>query len=480
MPEKDAHDMAGKLLRYLLTWQDAKGAFHGVHTHPVWRLHPGLLEDHYTGYSAWGAPVLIGLADILTSTGHSRVEDVTRSFLRYLLATQQPDDSWDNAGAEFGRCFNASCVDNMLQDLSLSYFAGRLRERLPPSIFTEIGERVARNLRKFRLSDDHIRTHDHIVCGTVNQDCAGIWAMYEWMNTFGWDSGLEASLRLALDRHLEKHLVCGVPDSDCGGMLRSDGPPDYIEPAEYYGVIVPAFLWAYRRTDDSRYLEAAGKMVRHVIRNSWRDHQQCRRLHRSCDRIKGEWKVSHSPMLISGGGLFLRTLQDYLAIRPDTEASTFIDALIHTCRFYQNDYGYITQASGWHDDFDVIVGTVWECHDLAFFGRQVRDPAAFIRAFESPSPALALTLGWNDAWAENDRQWAILRPFSFGFGSVGAKTADYGFPSIPAWCGYRHPSMTLDPQVEIRLVDDTFVIRAPGYAVIAVNSIYNKPWIRES
>ena len=61
--------MAGRLLRHLLTWHDEQGAIHGVHTHPVWRIHPGTMEDHYTGYSAWGAPYLLGLADLVEKTG---------------------------------------------------------------------------------------------------------------------------------------------------------------------------------------------------------------------------------------------------------------------------------------------------------------------------------------------------------------------------------------------------------------------------
>jgi hypothetical protein len=38
--------------------------------------------------------------------------------------------------------------------------------------------------------------------------------------------------------------------------------------------------------------------------------------------------------------------------------------------------------------------------------------------------------------------------------------------------------MELMPKVEVRLVDGTFVIHAPGYKKVAVLSLYGKPWER--
>jgi hypothetical protein len=470
--------MAGRLLRYLLTWHDQHGAIHGVHTHPVWRIHPGVMEDHYTGYSAWGAPYLLGLADLVEKTGADEVWVPSERLVRWLLTTQLPTGKWDNAGAEFGRCFNDSPVDNMLQDLSLASFAGKLRARLGEATFREIDERVRRNLDLYRLPVEQIPARGCWGIGTVNQDCAGIWAVFEWMNAFGWDATLEAEALAGLDIHLKNDLIHGLPDAESAGMLRGDGDPDYIEPAEYYGVIIPAYIWGYRRSGDRRYLDAALALARHVMRTTWTDAQGCRRLYRNYHKINGVWRVCNEPMLISGGGLACRALRELQALTPEAEIERFLTDMTATCTHYQNPYGFIAQATGWHDDFDIICGTVWQCHDLAWLAGEVCDPAAFLAALREPAPDLGVVIGWLDCWIENATQWAIQREWSMGFGYVGAKTADHGYPSIPTWCGPRHPPMELAPKVEVRLVDGTFVIHAPGYKTIAVLSLYGKPWER--
>ena len=475
----NAETMAGRMLRYLLTWHDEQGAIHGVHTHPVWRIHPGVMEDHYTGYSAWGAPYLLGLADLVEKTGDATIWAASDKLVRWLLTTQLEDGRWDNAGAEFGRCFNSSGVDNMLQDLSLACFAGKMRSRLDHAVFQEIGARVRRNLDLYRLPVDKIEAGGFWGITTVNQDCAGIWAVFEWMNAFGWEPQLEAEAMAGLDTHIKMHLVPGLPDRESAGMLRTNSP-DYVEPAEYYGVIIPAFVWGYRRSGDRRYLDAALAMARHVMRTTWTDHNGCRRLYRNYHRINGVWRVCNEPMLISGGGLACRVLRDLTTLKPDVEISKFLADMTATCAHYQNPYGFIAQASGWHDDYDVIAGTVWQCHDLAWLAADVQDPAAFLAAFHDKAPDLGIVIGWLDCWVESSTQWSIMRGQSMGFGYVGAKIADHGYPSIPKWCGPKNPPMELAPNVGFRLVDGIFVFRAPGYGSIAVTSIYGKPWERES
>lgn len=471
--------MAGRLLRYLLSWHDAKGAIHGVHTHPVWRIHPGVMEDHYTGYSAWGAPYLLALADLVHKTDDAHIWMSAERLLQWLLTTQMSDGLWDNAGAEFGRCLNCSPVDNMLQDMSLAYFAGKMRARLGEADFAEVGERVRRNLELYRLPVAQIPTQRHWGVDPVNQDCAGIWAVFEWMQTFGWEASLEAEALAGLDVHLCHDFITGLPDAQSAGMLRGAGRENYLEPAEYYGVIIPAYLWGYRRTGTQRYLDAALAMARHVMRTSWTDHHGCRRLYRNYHCIHGVWRICNEPMLISGGGLLCRVLRELYALAPDAEISAFLYEMTRTSARYQNPYGFIAQASGWHDDYDIICGTVWQCHDLAWLAAEVQDSRAFLDALNAPAPELGIIIGWLDCWAENATQWAILRETTMGFGSVGRKTADYGYPSIPAWCGPKHPAMDFAPAVEVRLVDGVFVIHAPAYQDITVLSLYDKPWERD-
>ena len=472
-------DAAGRLLRYLRTWQAPSGALHGVHTHPVWRIHPGVLEDHYTGYSAWGAPVFLGLADLVAATGNPTVLDTTRRLAEFALASQMTNGRWDHCGAELGQRYNEAPVDNFLQDLSLCHLArvapGALRRDGP----ADVAELVWRNLETYFSDLDAIEARGHLLVATVNQDCAGIWAMLEWMRTFGRDATwLDLALR-GLRTHATQHMIWGLPAADCAGMLRSSGLPDYIEPAEYYGVIIPPYVLAYRETGDRQFLDVAVEFARHVMRNAWRDARGCRRLHRTCDRVGGEWRVSQAPMLVAGGGLFLRALRDLQVAAPSAEAEEFLAAMDATLASYQNEFGFIVQATDWHDDYDLICGTVWQAHDLAYLGARVTDAAAFERALAAPAPDLGMVIGWHDCWVESAAQWGLVRPWSYGFGFSGNKADDHGYPTIPAWCNPKHPVVPLAPAVQVRKVGDELVIRAPGYPAIAVTSIYGKKWVRE-
>jgi hypothetical protein len=479
MSKFSVEQSAGRLLRYLRTWQAPDGSLHGVHTHPVWRIHPAVVEDHYTGYSAWGAPGLLGLADLTARTGLPAVGAMGRDWVRYVLTTFMANDRWDCCGAELGRRYNDSPVDNFLQDLSLAYYARVAASTLTAGEKTRIGELVRRNLESYLREAGRPEAQGHLLVGTVNQDCAGLWAMAEWMQTFGADAQWRDLLLRGLHTHLREHFVGGLPDAESGGLLRATNLPDYIEPAEYYGVILPAYLHGWRLGGDAALLQAAVKLARHVMRNAWRDDRGCLRLHRTCDRVQGAWRVSRSPMLVAGGGLFLRALRELAAVTPLPEATPFLEAMDGTLAHYQNDYGFIVAATGWHDDYDLICGTVWEAHDLAYLGARVAGPAALAAALESPAPDLGIVIGWHDLWVESARQWSLLRPWSYGFSYSGDKHGAEGAPAIPAWGNPKRPEIPLVPEVKVRMVGDEIVIRAPGYPWLAVTSIYGKKWSRE-
>jgi hypothetical protein len=202
--------------------------------------------------------------------------------------------------------------------------------------------------------------------------------------------------------------------------------------------------------------------------------------YRNYHKINGVWRVCNEPMLISGDGLACRTLRELQTVEADTEIARFLADMTATCARYQNSYGFIAQVSGWHDDFDIICGTVWQCHDLAWLAAEVEDTTAFLAALREPAPELGIVIGWFDCWVESAAQWAILREYSMEFGYVGAKTADYRYLSMPDWCGPKHLPMALQPEVEFRLVDGKCVFRAPGYREISVLSLYGKAWEREA
>lgn len=471
---------AGRLLRYLQTWQAPDGALHGVHTHPVWRIHPAVLDDHYTGYSAWGAPGLLGLADLAARTRLPAVERIGRDWVRFVLTTFMANERWDNCGAEFGRRFNTAAVDNFLQDLSLCYYVRVAGHTLTATEKASVRDFVRRNLASYLREAGRPEPTGHLLVGTVNQDCAGIWAMAEWMAAFGDDAEWRDLIGRGLRAHVREHLVTGLPDAESAGLLRASTLPDYIEPAEYYGVILPAYLHGYRLSGEGEWLAVAAQLARHVMRNAWRDARGCLRLHRTCDRVQGVWRVSQSPMLVAGGGLFLRALRELAALTPLPEAAAFLAEMDATLGHYQNDYGFIAAATEWHDDYDLICGTVWEAHDLAALGARVTDTAAFAAAFNEPAPDLGLIIGWHDLWMESATQWALKRPWSYGFSYSGDKHGAEGAPAVPAWGNPIKPEIPFLPEVKVRMVGNELVIHAPEYRALAVTSLYGKKWVREA
>ncbi len=469
----------GHLLRYLKTWQAPNGALHGVHTHPVWRIHPAVVDNHYTGYSAWGSPGLLGMADLVATTGLPEVAAMGRDWVQYVLTTFMDNERWDCCGAELGRSYNEAPVDNFLQDFSLCYYARVAGETLDKVDRSRIGDMVRRNLESYLRLGGKPESDGHLLVSTVNQDCAGIRAMCEWMLTFGEDREWRELVLRGLRVHIREHLVSGLPDAESSGFLRASNLPDYIEPAEYYGIILPAFLHGYHLSGEQVFLDVAVQSARYVMRNAWRDDRGCLRLHRTCDRVKGEWLVTNAPMLVSGTGLVLRAVREVAALTPLPEAEAFLSEMDATLGYSQNDYGFITAATEWHDDYDLICGTVWEAHDLAYLGSRVQDVARFQKALHEPAPDLGIVIGWHDLWMESVNQWALHRPWSYGMSYSGNKHGIEGAPAVPAWSNPVRPEIPFLPEVKVRMVGAEMVICAPDYPRIAVTSIYGKKWVRE-
>lgn len=476
----DFEKSCGRLVRYLKTWQASNGALHGVHTHPVWRIHPAVLDNHYTGYSAWGAPGLLGLADLVGATGLPEVAAMGRDWVRYVLTTFMDNERWDCCGAEFGRCYNDAAVDNFLQDFSLCYYVRVAGDSLDGADKDRVRDLVRRNLETYLRTAGRPESDGHLLVTTVNQDCAGIRAMAEWMLAFGEDPAWRDLVLRGLHTHLREHLVNGLPDAESSGFLRASNLPDYIEPAEYYGIILPAFLLGYRMSGDQALLDAAVRSTRYVIRNAWRDDRGCLRLHRTCDRVKGAWLYTKAPMLVSGTGLVLRAVREATALTPLPEAEAFLAEMDATLAHYQNDYGFIVAATEWHDDYDLICGAVWEAHDLAYLGSRVTDVAAFQAALAEPAPDLGIVIGWHDLWMENATQWSLHRPWTYGMSYSGHKHGMEAVIDAPDWSNPTRPPVPFRPEVRVRMVGDEMVIHAPGYPRLAVTSIYGKKWVREA
>ncbi|MCC5833160.1 MAG: hypothetical protein JJU20_00360 [Opitutales bacterium] len=469
--------VTGRMLRYLRSWGQEDGSFNGFHTHPVWRLHPGILEDHYSGYAAWGAPYLIGLAELVRRSDSKSYLEYAVKLCEYALTHQQEDSKWDFCGAEFGRAFNRSTICNMLQNLSLCRLVSTIPDKLDSAFKDRICQAVLRNLESYNVTLDSIESKGHAFVVTANQDCAAAWAIFEWMEAFGHDERWMEIASALLDKRLQNTLVMGVPDATSAAMLREAGQPDYIEPAEYYGVIIPPFWQAYRKTGKKEYLEACRSLANHVVRSSWLDSEGLRRVHRCYDRVDGQWQASREPMLVAGMGLLALSFHEMRTQSGFEFIDVFLTEMNQTYAAHQHPYGFLTPATGWHDEYDILCGTTWQVHDFAYLMHVAPDVEQVLKESHENGPDLAVLLGYNDAWVESDDEWAWLPPASYGFGIAAAKKDRYGYPCLPKFCDPPYPARHLNPPVRLRLVDGVFHIEAPDYASIAVRSIYRRPYV---
>lgn len=227
-----------------------------------------------------------------------------------------------------------------------------------------------------------------------------------------------------LEFMIENLHIAGFPDDDSIATYRNISleKKDIIEPAEYYGLMICPLVEAYEQYGNRKYLEQAIGICNHIIRSSWVDENNQRRLHKMWYKAKDAWVKLDEPMLISGMAMSLLGINMCLQHIENDGFERFINECDKTYAYYQTKRGYFVSATGWKAEPDVAPCTAWQAHDFMYLAhRGSRIDEAFWDAFNSPYDKVSALLGDNCIWVEDNEYWAIKDYFSNGIYMVAGR-----------------------------------------------------------
>ncbi len=438
---KSVPDVAN-LGQWLNSWIQPSGAIHGFHNHSVWGSNPYRYLDMTAGHSTFASPMIPALAKALVEVPDERGLALVRRLARFQCRAFQEDGQFAHVGFQVGEILKHGLIHNVVPDVSHSYTALLLKDRLDPELREEMDRAVRKNLETCdRMSGERPRTgEDGGVTSVSNQDYCRLWARLLHMKAFGhadWDELVRESLHYMI----EHFHVPGVPDADSAGSLRVATEDRYLEPAEYYGLMITPLLLGYERYGDARFLAEARKLALHICRGSWTDDAGQRRFHRWYQKGGETWIRVREPMLIGGMGITLHGIQCLNAVSPDAELEGFLEACDRTYAHYQGPGGFFLAASGWSKEADIIPSSAWQSHDLLHLVHRHGVGEDFWERFFSGRDGMDVVLGGNVYWVEDDTHWMLKGYFTQEDADlVGRKDTSRFYREYAKWIdGATHP-----------------------------------------
>ena len=428
------------LTQWLLSWVQRTGAIHGFHNHSVWGDNPYRYGDFTAGHSTFASPLMLALVAALRQRPDPRGVELITRLARFQVDAVQANGEFKHIGFQIGEICLAGLVHNVVPCMSLC----RTVRLMPEAFGEELRSGVDRTVRRVLDACDKRYGAEVGNHSTANQEYIRNWARIEHMLTFehnDWNDAVQRDLMRLIDRY----HVRGVPDDECDGSLRTTGNRDQLEPAEYYGLMIHPLLLAFQRFADARFLDAARRLTKHIIRSSWRDDLGRVRVHRAFHRIRGTWEHIREPMLIGGIGVTLDSIRALASIEPDPAIDAFLADYDRTYAGYQSPAGFFLAASGWDREPDLIPSTAWQSHDLMYLlNRHPIDERFWDRAL-TPSVAVAIVLGPSMCWIEADPHWTVRGYQTMqGMEVAGRKDRVRFGIDIAKWID---PKLVLDPEL---------------------------------
>lgn len=430
-------DLVG-LTRWLLSWVQPAGAIHGFHNHSVWGDNPYRWGDFTAGHSTFASPLMLALVAAVRQQPDGRGVELVRRLVQFQTHAIADHGEFKHIGFQIGEICQVGLVHNVVPCMAMCRTV-----RLLPEAFDEAQRSgVDRAVRRVLDACDKRYGSEVGEHSTANQEYIRNWARIEHMLTFAhndWDD----SVRRDLTRLIERFHIRGVPDDACDGSLRSTRNPDLIEPAEYYGLMIHPLVLAFERFGEPRFLDAAGRLARHIVRSSWRDDRGCVRVHRAFHRVRGTWERVREPMMIGGVGVTLDSIRAIASIDRDPAIDAFLADYDQTYARYQSPAGFFLAASGWYSEPDLIPSTAWQSHDLMYLLNRHPIDARFWDRVLTPASAAAVVLGPSMCWIEAGPHWTV-RGYQTAHGMEIAGRKDrirFGI-DIPRWID---PKLVLEP-----------------------------------
>ncbi|MBO9605175.1 MAG: hypothetical protein J7639_04460 [Paenibacillaceae bacterium] len=411
---------AGKLANWLLTWVQPSGAIHGFHNHSVWGSNPYRWSDFTSGHSTWASPLLPSLALALrgmreggAEAADERVRGLQERLLQMIRFQTSPeafqeDGQYAHIGFQMGESLKAGLIHNAMPNAALGMTALFAGDWLPEASRESIRLAMERSF----AACDKLYPYGIMYEGAraiSNQEYARLWGKLLYRRVYG-ESEVRSDSELIrqIDKMIEQFHFRGLPDADCEASYRYSNTYDSTEPGEYYGLLIGPLVLAYELFGDSRYLDHAGALSRHLARSAWYDENGCARMHRVWYKSGTRWVKLDRPMLIAGMGISLYAIHDYLRHRDDAELTGFLRQCDATYAYYQNPRGYLTSASGWDNEADVAPASTWQSHDLLYMIARYGYDRAFGETLLAPGDGrISVLLGSRCIWMEQGERWTI-------------------------------------------------------------------------
>lgn len=466
---------AAALGNWLRSWVQPNGAIHGFNNHSVWGGNPYRWTDYFSGHSTWSSPFLSGLAAMLSKQYHAEAADLLKRMIDFQISAKRENGHYQHIGFETGRMGTVALIHNAAPNIFLTMTAHYGKSFLDEDTLDKIKKCVFDNLEACR----DFSGGRPAAGGTCNQEYARVWAKLLFMRTFGERHWMD-ELQEDLDFLIQHYHVAGLPDEDCEGTLRVIHEPDWVEPAEYYGLMISPLVLAYETFGEPRYLKRALSVARHVVRSAWRDAHGQTRFHRFWFRRGGQWEMQAEPMLIAGMGHSLYGILQCLSYEHDPELSAFLNACEQTYAYYQHPRGFFVSATGWGNEIDIIPSTAWHSHDFQYLcERTIPDESFWPRFFEKQNK-LSVLLGEDAIWFEDGEHWMVGEYFWTDLYSLcGRKDEEEFYRNIPDWLSKeRGIPASFQWQVPAFMKTDTGIYRMPGTDTpVEIMSISKKPFL---
>jgi hypothetical protein len=393
---------ASALGRWLHSWIQPSGAIHGFRSDAVWGDNPYRCGDFTAGHSTFASPLMLALATALNQRSNDRGMELLLQMLHFQTSSFQSDGQFEHTCFQMRDTGKPSLIHNVVPCAAMSAIAILLGGKLPADLLQRIDQAV----RGVLAACDALHGPGVGDGSYAHPEYARIWATQLHMIAFNHGQWHE-QVRRDLDHLIRGFHIRGCPDAESTGTLRVLKDPNWLEPAECYGLMIHALLLGAQRYEESAYLDEAHALARHVSRSAWTDGRGQRRVHRLWQRLNNRWTRVTQPMLIGGIGITLSAIAALGAMRPDDEMEQFLHEMDATYAHYQSPAGFFVSASGWGGEQDIIPSTAWQSHDLLYLLERHGAAEDFWNSFFAPQNHAAVVLGQTMTWIEADPHWAV-------------------------------------------------------------------------
>ena len=437
---------------WMNSWVGNDGSIRGFHNHSVWGDNPYRYGDFTSGHSTFASPFIPGLANGYLKTKDPRALELIKKLVGFQSNSFQENGFFAHIGFQVGEMLNHGLIHNVVPDAALSETALLLKNILDRETLEKIDNAVRKNFEGTNkvYFEGPTAKLDGLTQSCCNQDYCRLWARILHMQAFNhheWDEIVIKGLNFMIDYfHAE-----GVPEHGCSGTTRNISDKDFLEPAEYYGLMIHPLVLGFQRYGEKRFLDEALKLANHIIKSSWIDPSGMKRMHRNYIKQSGKYICVNEPMLIGGMGITLASIYKLNHILKDERIDKYLTDMDNTYLHYQSERGFFLAATGWYKESDIIPSTAWQSHDFYYLMNKFPIEAAYWDEFFKDDNKFSVVLGKNNYWIENSKQWALKSYYGQLDANIsGRKDEDKFYYEIAEWIKGKtcpdHFSMIDDPK----------------------------------